>query len=305
MTKKLLASLALAAAGAVAPGIAWAADPPAPNRNISGVAGVTFITDYVSRGLVLEDQGFIAQPYAELDFKLFEEKTGIQKITLIGGTWNSLHSEHTDQQGDSGNPGGTDIWYEFDWYTGVGVDFLDKWNATLLYQEFTSPNDGFNTVKNMQLKVSYNDTGAWNFISKDFSLNPYALVFVELEGKAGTGTDQGEYFEFGISPGLPAFGGPDYPIKVNFPVTLGLGADDFYGDKDNRSDNETFGYASVGVVASVPLKFMADHGWGSWTWSVGGTYYYLSDGNAAFNHDNVKGDSHNEWVAFTGLSFAF
>jgi hypothetical protein len=305
MRRKLLASLAVAAAAALVPSVVRAADPRSPARNISGTAGVTFATAYVSRGLVLENQGVVAQPYAELDFKLYEGKTGIQKMTAIGGIWNSLHSEHTDQQGDSGANSTTDIWYEFDWYTGVGVDFLDKWNMTLIYQEFTSPNDGFGTVKNLQLTTSYNDAGMWSFISKDFSLKPYVRIFVELEGKAGSGADQGEYFELGIAPSLPSFGPSDYPITVSFPINVGLGADDFYGDKDNRRNNETFGYASIGVVASVPLKFMADNGWGSWTWSVGGTYYYLSDGLASFNDGNVKGDSHSQWVAFTGLSFSF
>ena len=100
MTK--LRKIALAVAATLLPAAAsYGAEPaPSPTRNLSGLVGVDFKTDYISRGLVLENQGFIAQPYGELAFKLMESKEGLQKLSLYGGIWNSLHSEHTDEEGD-------------------------------------------------------------------------------------------------------------------------------------------------------------------------------------------------------------
>jgi len=75
------------------------AEEPKPENALAvhGLVGVDFPTEYISRGLVLEDQGFIAQPYAELDFTLFEAKeASISKGTFFFGIWNSLQSQHTD-----------------------------------------------------------------------------------------------------------------------------------------------------------------------------------------------------------------
>jgi hypothetical protein len=59
---------------ALLPGVVvLAADPPP--KKISGLTGVTITSDYNSRGLLLENQGFIAQPYGEVDFLITEIKT--------------------------------------------------------------------------------------------------------------------------------------------------------------------------------------------------------------------------------------
>lgn len=304
MKQKLLmkAALAMGLLTPVAVSVpAFAADEPDPTRNVSGTVGVTFTTDYISRGLVLENQGVIAQPYGELGFKLLENKEGLQKVTLYGGIWNSLHSEHTDVEGDRpGESSTTDIWYEFDWYVGVSLDFADKFNLKISYWEFISPADAFGTSHNLEFRLSYNDAGMWG---GDFALNPYGVVFFELDGKAGNGIDEGIYVELGIAPGLPPIG----DVKIAFPIAVGLGFSDFYGnvESDGSVDDEVFGYVTAGVVASMPIKFMSDAGFGNWTWSVGGNVYYFGEALEDFNEGNVKGDSELEWVAFTGVSIGF
>src|SRR5688500_9914682 len=98
MTSKRLKRWAMAAAvaapvlfatGRRAPVAARAADDADPAANVSGVVGVTFTTDYISRGLVLENEGLIAQPYGELAFKLMEGKDAISKVSFYGGVWSS------------------------------------------------------------------------------------------------------------------------------------------------------------------------------------------------------------------------
>ena len=235
----------------------------APPKRISGDAGVTFSTDYISRGIQLENQGLIAQPYGNLYFTAYEGKGGIvDKVTLFGGIWSSLHSEHT---GTSGNT--VDAWYEFDWDVGVAFDF-GKFNLNVMYIEFISPNNAFGTAHNLQFKLSYNDSDS------KIPLSPYAIVFVELAGKAGTGTDEGVYIELGISPGFEL--SKDMGLKVNFPIYVGLGLSDFYGDADG--DDQFFGYAAAGAVLSMPIKFLNDGGFGTWTLSAGGYFYYFGDG---------------------------
>ena len=124
----------------------------------------------------------------------------------------------------------------------------------------------------------------------------------ELENKAGTGKDEGVYYEVGIAPSAPVG-----PVTLTFPITAGFGSNDFYGsahskaltngqllgedeaealglDEDDYSgvdsvsvSNETFGFVSAGVTASYVLPFISEC-YGTWTVNAGYTYYYLGDG---------------------------
>jgi hypothetical protein len=304
MNSKFLRQLVLVCAVAgpslAGTGLALAADPPkaaepapANTLSINGLLGIDFVTAYVTRGVVLENQGFIAEPYAELQFKLLENAGFVNKTSFIGGIWNSIHSEHTDAGlATGGGDGVSPSWYEFDWYIGFSVDFAEKWNATLIYQEFISPNDGFATCDNVQLKVAFNDASLWG--DSGFALRPYGLVFVELDNKAGSGPDEGWYTELGIEPGMP-IGGTDITLTV--PIKLGLGFSDFY------EEDEEFGFASVGVKAAMPLKFMPAK-YGSWSVYASVEYFLFGDGVDDFNDAGVHTED-DIIVGKAGVSLTF
>ncbi|HYO08870.1 MAG TPA: hypothetical protein VER17_07835 [Tepidisphaeraceae bacterium] len=275
------------------------ADTPAPSNNLKvhGLVGVDFPTHYISRGLVLEDQGFIAQPYAELDFTLYEGEGALSKVVGFVGIWNSLHSQHTDAGLASGTPGvsTTDIWYEFDWYVGFSIDLAKNFNLNLSYWEFVSPNDGFGTSKNYQAKVSFNDTDLWG--GGGFALKPYGLVFIETDGKAGSGSDEGIYVELGVEPTIYTFGKEGtYPLALSVPARVGLGFSDFY------EDDEVFGFATVGLKASVPLAFIPSD-YGSWSAYASVMYYFYGEGVDDFNEGT--GDGEDDIVAAFGVSMTF
>ena len=280
------------------------AEEPKPENALSihGLVGVDFTTAYISRGLVLEDQGFIAQPYAELGFTLFEDKDAtFTKGTFFAGIWNSLHSQHTDAglanaDPDTGvRPGvTTDMWYEFDWYLGTAFDF-GAFNLNLSYWEFISPNQGFGTSKNVQAKLAYNDAEHWG--ESGFALKPYGIVFVETAGKAGSGSEEGIYVELGLEPTIfTAAKESTYPVAFSVPAKVGLGFSDFY------EDDELLGFVSVGLKASVPLAFMPAE-YGAWSASAGVYYYYYGDGVDDFNAGTGDGD--DDIVGTVGISFTF
>jgi hypothetical protein len=262
----------------------------APARKISADAGVTFTTDYISRGLQLENEGLIAQPYGDIYFTAYEGSGTMSKVTLFGGIWSSLHSEHTGAKPDSF----VEAWFEFDWDVGFAID-IGKFNVNVMYIEFISPNGAFGTAHNLQVKVSYNDSDS------KFALSPYALAFVELDGKAGTGKDEGVYVEVGIAPGLPLGSTPSSP-KISFPVYAGFGFSDFYGNASG--DDELFGYVAGGVVISMPLAFLNDAGYGTWTVSAGGYAYYFGSGVRDFNKA-IGTDSQWDCVGNVSLGVAF
>ena len=291
--------------GQVEPGAGAEEPKPENGLDVHGLVGADFTTHYISRGLVLEDQGFIAQPYMELDFTLFENKdASVSKGIFFAGIWNSLHSQHTDAgltgaDPDTGvrPPVTTDLWYEFDWYLGTAFDISD-FNLNLSYWEFISPNQGFGTSKNVQAKLSYNDTKLWNG-GKDsgFALKPYGIVFVETDGKAGSGSDEGVYVELGVEPTVYTLASDStYPFAFSVPAKVGLGFSDFY------EDDESLGFVSVGLKASVPLAFMPSR-YGAWSASAGVYYYYYGDGVDDFNEGTGDGD--DDIVGTVGVSFTF
>jgi hypothetical protein len=318
--EKYLAGLGIALASCVlTPGVATAQDAPPPDNrgepgqiqpgtildaekaapantlDVHGLIGVDFPTAYISRGLVLEDQGFIAQPYGEIGFTLYEGEGTFSKVTAFGGIWNSLHSNHTDAGLASGaTDSTTPAWYEFDWYGGFAFDFAEKWNLNLSYWEFLSPNDGFGTSRNVQAKIAYNDAGAWG--GGDFALKPYFIVFVETDGKAGSGSDEGIYFEVGVEPTVYTVGESAAPLSLSIPIKVGLGANDFY------EDDETFGFATVGIKASLPLTFMPAE-YGAWSGYAGVYYYLYGDGVDDFNEG--AGDGDDDIVFAAGVSMTF
>jgi len=258
---------------------------------ISGDLGINVASQYISRGLIFENQGGIIQPYADLYFKLYEGEGFLNKATLNLGIWNSFHSRKTDAGLVSG--GGTSTtrsWYEFDFTAGVSLTFAKHLTLTPSYYMFLSPNDGFSTFQGINVALAYDDT---DLLGK-FALHPKIQVLFELENKAGNGPDEGIYYELSIAPGFPVG-----PVGVSFPIAVGLGSDDFY------ADDETYGFFAAGVNLSYALTFVPEC-YGTWTVTTGATYYNLGTALSSFNpgvRDTEDGE--HEFVFNGGLSIAF
>jgi len=256
---------------------------------ITGDLGVNLVSQYVSRGLVKENQGVIAQPYVDLYFNLYEGDAFVNKVSLVLGVWSSLHSANTQQGLAEGHPGRstTSAWYEFDYTPGIAVTFARNFTLTSSYFEFDSPNGAFDPQRSVNFRLDYNDADALGA----FALHPHVTYLRELDGKTGTGDRRGNYYEAGIAPGLPVG-----PLTVTVPVTAGFGSNGFY------ATNQSFGFFSAGVNASVPLSFIPA-AYGTWTANAGATYYYLHGSLAAAN--DIQSNDHNDFVFNGGIGMAF
>jgi hypothetical protein len=274
---------------------------------ITGDIGINVVSQYVSRGVIFENQDAIIQPYADLYFKIYEGDGFFNKITLNLGIWNSFHSRKTDaglaDDVGAARRGGstTDSWYEFDFTAGVSFTFLKNFTFTPSYFTFLSPNDGFSTFHGVNAKLAYDTTDAFGF-----NLAPYVQVLWELENKAGTGSDEGIYYEVGIAPSFPVG-----PLTVTLPVTAGFGSNDFYGSLDTGRgviEEEHFGFVSGGVNLAYNLTFVPEC-YGTWTVNANATYYYLGEGTRDFNTRERGGDvrdrQEHEVVFGGGLMVAF
>ena len=289
---KKFGAVAVTAAGLMATTVSYAGTEVAASKDVKNVVeetkksfitgdlGVSMVSEYISRGLVLENQGAIAQPYLDLYFKLYEGTGFINSVTAQLGFWSSIHS-HVQPDNSTSS---TRNWYEFDWTPTIAVTFAKNFTLSLAYFEFDSPADSFNTARSINASLAYNDTD----LLGAFALHPHVTVLHELSapGYAGLGAD-GMYYEVGIAPGYTFSPKSSYPLTLTVPVTAGFGSNNFYA-------GDSFGFVSGGLTASVPLAFIPA-GYGTWTATAGATYYHLG-GNVA----NATASGHEDQYVFSG-----
>lgn len=291
---KLTICAGIALAGSVLPGVAGTAVTAKETTKlieksqtsaISGDLGVEFVSQYINRGVIKENQGVIAQPYADLYFNLYEGEGFVNKVSLALGIWSSLHSADTGAIRNST----TGAWYEFDYSAGVAVTFLKNFTITPGYAEFVSPNDAFSNSRNLTLRLDYDDTDLLGALA----LHPHVSYLRELSGKVGNGdrNRKGNYYEVGIAPGTTVG-----PVILSLPITAGFGSNGYYGA------NKSLGFFSGGVNAAIPLTFVPA-AYGAWTFNTGATYYYLHGTLSQANA--IQANGHNTFVFNGGLGLVF
>jgi hypothetical protein len=255
---------------------------------ITGDLGVTMITQYLSRGLVLENQGVIAQPYLDLYFKLYEGTGFINKVTFNFGLWSDINSHVQNPFSTVRN------WYEFDYTPGFTVVMAKNLSATLSYFEFDSPSSNFATARSINFNLAYDDTD----LLGAFALHPHVTVLGELPAPGAAGLEPGGwYYEAGLAPSVTFGKGTTYPVTFSVPLTVGLGSAHFY-------NQDTFGYGSAGAQLSVPLAFVPSC-YGVWTFSGGYTYYYLGDALQEFSATNTGNGKHSQHVFQGAIGLTF
>ena len=291
MTKRTIATLSAFAAAAFIGSTAYAGTPVKDSKAtkevvkescITGDLGVDFTSNYISRGVPQENQGVIAQPYADIYFKIYEGSGALTKATLNLSVWSSIHDHKTVATPT------TSSWYEFDYAAGVTFQF-GKLSVTPSFLAILSPNDAFLDNYNANINVSYDDSD----LLGAFAMHPHATVMFEIEGKAGTGPDEGIYYELGIAPSFQAG-----PATISLPINVGLGSNGFYGG----TGDETFGFFSAGVAAELPLHFLPEC-LGQWAIKANATYYKLGDNTSTVT--KATGGDENQWSFGGGVVVRF
>ena len=109
----------------------------------------------------------------------------------------------------------------------LGLGFAKSMSLGTTFTAYTSPNAGFNTVKELSFKVS-----------QASRFNPYGTLAFELSGQADGGDNKGTYLELGA--------GPAFPLKANgptltIPIKFGFSLSDYYesGGEDHNSASST------------------------------------------------------------------
>ncbi len=255
--RKLLASVALAAALVAPQGVRAAEEEAKPNTGaLSLSGGVDYVTAYIFRGFEYQDAGLIYQPYAQLNIAAYSKDDF--SITPYVGLWNSIHER--SEPGD-GN------WWEEDVYGGVDVK-VGSWTIGGIYTFYTYPNNAAEEVQEAGLKLSYDDTALAEKVGLPVALNPYVGWYIETSD-GNTSDTALQYAEVGINPSFELKG---TPISFNFPIAAGFSMHDYYFN--DSGSNQPFGFVSAGAYATVALPVPAK--FGSWSLYGGATYYYLN-----------------------------
>jgi hypothetical protein len=250
-------------------GAATAAEPAAeepepawPLNRISGSVQWDSTNAYFFRGILQERHGYIAQPWGELYYSLFQSEEGfIRDVSIGGGVWASFHTE------DTNFTHAPHSLYETDWYPVVSVEFAHNLTLTGIYYFYTSPNGAFTTAQEFNLKLAWDDSETFG----RFALQPWINLAIETNNTA-FGDHEGQGLQMGIAPTLYTFfENETYPVTLSAPFELGLAINNYYEEEDGSED--TFGYFSFGLSASVPLAFMPV---GEWTFTLTTKGMYLS-----------------------------
>jgi uncharacterized protein (TIGR02001 family) len=265
---------------------AWAQDAD-PNPGALTITGnIDFLNQYMFRGIRQNSTGMAIWPSFDLGIAAFSGEGGLKSVGVNIGTWNSLHTGDTGQDGPSGK-----LWYESDFYATLGLGFGGGVSFATTYTAYTSPNNMFSTVKEIMFKLGVDDSGALG----KAALKPYVIFAFEIDTEPGTGqadggAEAGKYLELGISPG---YAGSKASIAV--PIKVGLSAGDYYelAGTDNK-----FGYFSIAGIVTVPLGGTTKYG--AWNVHFGAEYQKLGDTTKFFN-----GDESNQFIGSVGFGFSY
>jgi len=235
------------------------------SSRFSGMFQLDWTNAYYFRGILQEREGLIFQPWAELYVNLYSSEDGfLRDLTIGAGMWNSFQSERTL----AGSVDGGDQnqwWYEADYYPLISMDFAGGLSLLTVYYFYTSPNDAFTTVQELNFKLSWDDSeafGAW-------SMQPWVNVATEIVNTS-YGPQEGTGLQFGIGPTL--YAAEDESFTLTAPAEVGLSLDDYY--EGSNGENHTFGYANVGLAASIPLSFVPESA-GAWSLILSGKYFFF------------------------------
>jgi hypothetical protein len=242
--------------------------------------GLDLVNQYNFRGIRQNSDGVSIWPYVDFGFTPFRSEGGLKSVGINVGTWNASHSQINSADFGTGNK-----WYESDVYATVGFGFSQSALA-FTYTSYTSPADLFTHVKELAVKLSYDDSAALGAAA----LKPYGLVAFELATEpnryqADGGLEGGRYLELGIAPGVSG-------SRVSFaiPVKVGLSIGNYY--ELDGVDNK-FGFFSVGGLATVPLgSHFNVHG--------GAEFQALGDTTKALN-----GGDGSQAIGSFGIGFAY
>lgn len=253
-----------------------AASPRLKVPELSGYAEVVVADRYIYHGFVAEDKGPIVQPYFEVNAEFYEGSGLLDSASLTLAVFSSLQFH---DQGLSNKKQPMRSWYEAQFEPGISFVLAKDFTFTAKYIRFESPNGAFVSANAVQLELEIDDT-RW---LRAFALHPSFTWFAPLAIGSEQGSEEGHYFEIGVTPTATLAEKSSYPVTVSLPIVVGLGDQHYFF-------GQHFGFFSAGVTASTPLAFIPK-GFGTWNLGASATYYRLGRTSAEFTNRGERNES--------------
>ena len=270
----LLAAASQAVAqDAAAPGLRW--------RMPTGEFEIAVADKYIYNGYIIQDQGPIVQPYLEVSEEFYRGNGWLTSASARFSFFSSLQSRQ-DGMTNAAAPG---RWlYEMQIESGLEIELAKQFTVSLSFLRFKSPIDAYQPSNALQLTLTWDDED----IPGWFALHPHITWLASIPFGWNGGEGDGNYFEIGVAPETVIGSESRYPITVTLPVNTGFGDENYY-------PGDAFGYASLGISASVPLAFLPKD-FGEWNFGVTSAYYYFGRAPAELSND---GDRHQTLFSAT------
>jgi hypothetical protein len=274
-----------------------ASAPESPN--IHGFFNSSFKTGYLTpRGLYVQNKGVVWQPIVGLVLPIGDVGP-FKKLTAVGGIWNDVDTaEAGAAHPDTGG------WDEMDPFFSLSANVTDELSLTLTYVVFDSPQSGYSSEHNIDLKVAYDDSKLWG--STGFGLHPYVDLWWAVSGGSTVVLGQAGatgYAEPGIVPTYTVKAIPDYPITLTAPMYVSVGPRSYWATAGLPGGN--FGVLSASLNASMPLSFIPTK-YGFWHVDAGFTYDYLINTSLLHAGTILSGNTdRNVFLSSLGFGFNF
>ena len=250
---------------AAAPGLRW--------RMPTGELEIAVADKYIYNGYIIQDQGPIVQPYLEVAEEFYRGSGWLTSVAARFSFFSSLQSRQDDVTSATA-PG---RWlYEVQIESGLEFELAKQFSVSLSFLRFKSPIDVYQPSNALQLTLTWNDEE----IPGWFALHPHVTWLTGIPFGWNAEEGDGNYFEIGIAPSTEIASESSYPITLTLPVNAGFGDDTYY-------PSDAFGYASLGLSASVPLAFLPKE-FGEWSFGVTGAYYYFGRAPAELSNDGDR-----------------
>ena len=177
---------------------AFAQEPKDPNPGAITLTGsIDFLNQYMFRGIRQNGSGIATWPAVDLGIAAYSGEGGLKSVGINFGTWNSLHSGDTGADSEESGFGCAcgKLWYESDFYASLGFGFGGGTSFTTTYTAYTSPNNGFTTVKEIMFKLGVDDSSKLG----KAAVKPYIAIAQEFDtdstsrtvGQADGGDERG------------------------------------------------------------------------------------------------------------------
>lgn len=244
---------------------------------VEGLVNLDFSNYHLSpRGINLQDEGLIFQPYVRLDWILYKPVVPVtlDKVTFTTAVFNDFDTVASGVE--QGN------WNEIDFIAGPNATFCGHWTVESPFIVFKSETASYPACWAWNPRLTYHD-----HLTEHFSINPYAEFFAELKNKITVVLvpETSERSYYGAIGMVPTYTFDRLPLKLELPTYVLIPGANFYQQKNGSGGGTDLALFATTLRATVPLNFISAS-WGKWSLYAGIQYDHLNnpgllDGNEA------------------------